>query len=807
MNTGYALASSTSPLAYGVDIDDEEAARIAAEKENVRAINAHAEMKAVVANLEQMARDRVQRKLPKEQQAIRDLEQYWGRYDEDTQKKLNEGNKSKLFINYTRQKTDAMTARLQDLLFPTDDKNWGISPTPVPTLTEDASASAAAADALALQASEAAKEAVADGDPARMQQVSELEQRRDQAQQKADQLARQVDEGRKRAKLMEYEIEDQLTESNYNAVCRDVLEDACKLGTGIAKGPVTGSVVRKGWKSQQDGTYKLVKSDGTSQPAMRHVNWWSYFPDMDARSPTEGEGDLERHLLNRKGLLDLADLPGFDKEAIKRLAKNRDGRESAPAYMADLRNLTASAVTFSQSNIAGGTTGSTINGKFYHVWEYTGPLDEEDVARLANAIEDPLKRQQMYDDIDGCDPLERLNCIVWFCEGEVLKFALYPYESGESMYSVFNLVKDETSMFGYGIPFLISDPQAAINAACRALMDNAGLATGPQIVIDSKAVEPVDGVFEIVPRKLWEAKDGIKKDTRPFEAFDIPMHGQELEAIIGMFKATTDDMSGMPALAQGEQGAGVTKTAQGMALLMNSSNVVFRRYVKNFDDDFTAPNIRRWYDWNMQFSKKEEIKGDYTTDARGSSVLLAREMQATNLTAIIDRFGMHPVYGPMLKAAPLLRKLFQAMMIPTEEVVYTDDEIQTAQAAQAKQEPEEDPEKAADRQVKVELANQAADRAEKLAQQQWAHEERIAAMHRDTELIKMATVANISLDKAANDLQKVQLQMGQKDREIATEVAIEAKNAAEAHARGEEPTGSGGFISAGSKPASGEAAG
>jgi hypothetical protein len=48
--------------------------------------------------------------------------------------------KSRAIINMTRPKTKAWAARLGDLLFPADDKNWGISPTPVPELTEKAKA-------------------------------------------------------------------------------------------------------------------------------------------------------------------------------------------------------------------------------------------------------------------------------------------------------------------------------------------------------------------------------------------------------------------------------------------------------------------------------------------------------------------------------------------------------------------------------------------------------------------------------------------------------------------------------------------
>jgi hypothetical protein len=139
-------------------------------------------------------------------------------------------------------------------------------------------------------------------------------------------------------------------------------------------------------------------------------------------------------------------------------------------------------------------------------------------------------------------------------------------------------------------------------------------------------------------------------------------------------------------MAQGEIGEIPKNTPFGTTVLtMGNANVVFRDGIKNFDDDVTVPDLRRLYDWNMQFSPKEEIKGDYDVKATGSAVLLVREMQAQSLMAIAMNFGGHPVYGPMLKNRDLLRKIFQAHMIPADEVMLSDEQIDAVLAIAAKQ--------------------------------------------------------------------------------------------------------------------------
>lgn len=717
---------------------------------------------AIAGNLEKIANERVSKRLPIEKRWIEDLQQYHGRYETRIEANLKAGEKSQLFINLTRPKTDAMAARLMDLLFPTDDRNWGIGPTPVPELTEAAAAAMAKARAMKEQV-EAAAQAPAPGQAPSPSMPAPNPQAMVEAQSEADKLNAIIEEARKRADLMANEIDDQLNESNYQAVMRDVIDVAAKLGTGVAKGPVTGDKIRKGWKKQVDPAtgqegFGLSIAQG-DQPAMRFVDLWSFFPDDEVSCVEDGEGVLERHLLNPKKLRALADLTGFDKDAIRRLL-NLKPSMSAPSYLTDLRNINE------------GNQQSTNN--LYHVWEYTGCLSAEDMRDLALAMGQPSTAAEMED----IDPLEQIDAVVWFCQGEVLKFAIYPYDSGECMYSVFNLAKDEASIFGYGIPHIMNHPQKSLNAAWRMMMDNAGMSSAPQIVIDTSQILPADGSWKVTGGKFWKAKGGIPRDKRAFETFDIPTRQGDLAAIIQMSMQFIDMQTQMPALAQGEQGSGVTKTAQGMAILMNSANVVFRRIVKNFDDDMTTPNIRRFYDWNMQFNTKDDIKGDYAVDARGSSVLLVREMQAQNLMILAMQLGGHPVYGPMLKSRDLLAKVFQAHMIPADEVLLSDDEIAAIMAKAeiaAKEQmalaakPGDDP---ALKEREIELREREINAKVEIENMKTDTAKVIATMNRDSAMMKMAETMNLTIDQISADLEKHRTALASKERIFAAEAAM-----------------------------------
>ena len=91
----------------------------------------------LASKLEKRAVELARRREPLSRRWYADIQQYEGRYPEDVRVALErDPSASKLFVNMTRPKTRIMKARLADVLFPTDDLNWDIEPTPDPELAE-----------------------------------------------------------------------------------------------------------------------------------------------------------------------------------------------------------------------------------------------------------------------------------------------------------------------------------------------------------------------------------------------------------------------------------------------------------------------------------------------------------------------------------------------------------------------------------------------------------------------------------------------------------------------------------------------
>lgn len=702
-------------------------------------------LEALVGRLTTLAKEQESKKTSIEERWLEDLRQYHGRYDASTEAKLKGSEKSRLYVNMTRPKTHAWEAKLSDMLFPTDGtKNWGIRPTPVPEL----------------------QKAISQGQPEEPN-VSTIQGQADQAAQvspEAEEATAIMEEAKAESSAMELEIDDQLKQAKYDISMRQVLHDACKIGTGVSKGPTLTNKIRRRWERGADddgGVVHVLGEVEDPRPDNSRVDPWSFFPDMSAGRMEEAGFAFERHLYNAKQVKALAKQPGFDRDELRKLLEEKP-HEGYPSYVTVLREITGS--------------GQDSLKERFHVWEYHGPIEHDDLEAI-------LESAGKGDEFEDYDPLDEVNVIVWFSQGHLLKFGEQPMESGDLLYSVFAFERDDTSMFGFGVPYLMRDSQKAVNGAWRMTMDNGGLSTGPQVVVDTTAIEPADGSWTLTPRKVWQKKKAtVPGAGDPFAVFNIPNNQAELTNIINMARQFADDETSLPAIEQqrGDASAShVTRTAMGMAILMNAVNVVFRRVVKNFDDEMTVPNITRMYDWNMQFSRKDAIKGDFEVDARGSSVLLVREIQAQNLMVMASTFTNHPVLGPMTKAAALYRKLVEAHMLSPNEIVMTDDEIKAAQqkaAESAGQDPE-----LIKLQMEMEIATMNANT--KL---------QVAAIERETELITVAEKNNMTIAELQVRLGIEQIRTKSKEDIFVAEAEMEQVLAAQG-ATG----GSGGFLSAG----------
>ena len=622
------------------------------------------DLAALGQSLDKKFRDNETKRQYIELRWLEDLRQYHGRYDADVESAIVEAKGCTLFLNITKPKTHAFSARVMDMVLPTDEKNWGLEATPVPEL------------ATSKQPDEQAI------DPATQQPMA-TDQGHPVLQKDLDSATKT--EADERAEKMEDEVADQFAEADYNAVQRKAIDQMAKLGTSVVMGPFIKDEWRVKWEPLVDPTTKkthyqrkLVPNED-KRPSLQWVDVWDFYPDMTANEPKGWAFSFVQQFANEHQLRKMAKQFNWIEEQVDKVLETTPFNIRSLTWMNELKQLSET---------------SNVLDNRYRVLRYYGEIDRDDLRLVGK-------------DPDKLGVTDITYAVVWMCAGIILKIDLNPLDSGEMPFSVAYCDKDEASPFGSGIPRLMRGEQESANSSWRMLHDNGGLSVCPQTVMKVNSVIPADGDPHMRPKKVWYVGDDVQDIGRVFAQFSVDSHQEELTNLLQLGIRFADDVTQLPLLMQGDQAPHITQTAQGMSLLYNASTVVLRRSVKLYDDHMIVPLVGRFYDWNMQFNPRDDIKGDFRAIARGSSTLLDKEQQGAAYTDMMQ-LAMQPTWEPYVDKEKLIRKALKAKRI--EDVILDADTIKAnlkaqqdaaAAAAQAGGKPGADPQMLAIEQEKV----------------------------------------------------------------------------------------------------------
>ena len=228
---------------------------------------------------------------------------------------------------------------------------------------------------------------------------------------------------------------------------------------------------------------------------------------------------------------------------------------------------------------------------------------------------------------------------VWILGDIIIKANISPIEGVTIPYHFYYYDKDDTSIWGEGIPRIMRDAQKLFNAAVRAMLDNAAISAGPIIEANTDLLDPDEDPTDLFPFRVF-LRDGQGADAmaQAIRVYSLPSHTNEFMTMINFFMSATDEVTAIPRYmyrdTQNIGGAG--KTASGLSMLMGAANVTVKDQIKNFDEGITLPFIKGLYYWNMEFNPKENIKGDYEVMAKGSTSLIAREVKAESLITFMN---------------------------------------------------------------------------------------------------------------------------------------------------------------------------
>lgn len=573
-------------------------------------------------------------RLLQEQHWVSAMRQYRCMYEPEELAGIKNG-RSKIFVGITKQKIDATTARMMSLLFPASgERNWSIVPTPMPSMDPQV---------MALEAQQA------------MQEGRQPRPPQELAQERAD--------------AMDTAISDQLSDmqgrKNYRACCRDVMFQALLYGTGLLKGPL--AEIRKGRRlgfDQSTNTWGMFPiEDGSAdeiRPYFESASIWDVYLDQGTSDPRQMRYVWHVHTMTAKELSErLAGEPLFDGEAILSYVREHPEGDIQPYWWeTDLRTL---------GGDAGSTEAQRPKGR-YRIYERWGQVQAGELRKAGIDL--------------GIDDARVLDANVWMLGDRIIKIAPVPIAGMGIPFYVMHYHKDESSVWGDGMAWLLRDLQSAVNAAIRMALDNAAISSIPQIALNYGALS-ANTDLTVYPGKVWAFEDS--QDMREaMMVWTIPTSSNQILQIYTLLSQIMDEVS-VPRYLSGDN-SGVTgagDTASGLSMLMNAANLTIQDLVRNFDDGVTAPFIAAMYSWNMVLNPDPAVKGDFDVVATGSSSLLVKEAESQKMLQIFQ-ITNSPRFLGRVKDDLFISELFKMFNLP-DKILRTETEFQQHQLQEMQQ--------------------------------------------------------------------------------------------------------------------------
>lgn len=464
-----------------------------------------------------------------------------------------------------------------------------------------------------------------------------------------------------KADLMRARIEDQLAEGGWYQGFDAFVNDLSTYPLAIIKGPTIRKKVVLEWGKDETGNTKPIVKDKLI-PMFERVDPFRIYPEPGVSSLNEGYV-IEHKPMSRSDLSGLIGVPGFDDEAIRMALDEGTSCSWFGSYNELEKNeLEAKHSTWFR------------NTDMYDCMEFWGK------------ISGAMLREWGMDEEQVPDRAKEYNACVWLVGNYVIKAMLNYDPLGNTPYHATSMFKVPGALWGRSIPELLADVQATCNAAVRSLVNNMGIASGPQVEINVSRVAPGEDITQIFPWKITQTTDDkTGGSSQAVHFFQPDSNANEFMAIFEKFSRLADEYSGVPSYVSGDISVtGAGRTSSGLSMLMGAAGKSIRQVVSFIDNDVIKPVITAQFIYNMRFDPDESIKGDAFCVPKGAVNLAVKEtaevrrVEFLNATANPIDFQIMGLDG----RANVLRQVAKSLQMPEDEVVPSRTKLQMKMQAE-----------------------------------------------------------------------------------------------------------------------------
>ncbi|MFN7323079.1 MAG: hypothetical protein ACK5SP_02280 [bacterium] len=553
-----------------------------------------------------------------------------GEYDPDKAQEIALSGGSDIFMMITDVKCNAAKSWMQDVLFQ-DDRGFDLTPSQQPAIPPEVKMSII--DFVRMEA----QEFVAQG-----QQIHP-EAFRTRLEEVHDTILERIREDAKEsAERMSKVIQDQMAEGGYKRAMEDFVDDFVTYPTAILKGPS----VRKKKKLQWGPSFTPIVVDDYFREVER-VSPYDIYPSPNASNVDDGYL-IQRHRMTPKTVESMKGVPGYSDDEIDQVLEMY-GRNGYRYFEYGDQQ---------RDNLEGKYHSRLYQDGVIEALEFWGPVMGE-----------MLQQWGMKD----VDPKKVYEVNAWQIGAYVIKCVINPDPLGRRPYEIASWRTIPGAFWGTALPEVMRDVQIMCNASARALANNMGIASGPQVDISVDRLADGEELTQMYPWKIWQTTSDKTGGGQPAVRFFMPdMKAQELMQVYNQFARQADEVTGIPNYVYGATsgGSGAGRTASGLSMLMDNASKGIKAAVMSIDHVITMV-VSRFYLHNMMYNPDPYIKGDFKIIARGAMGLIHKEQISVRrnefLAATANPVDLQ-IVGPEGRAY-LLREMAKGLQMDTDKLV------------------------------------------------------------------------------------------------------------------------------------------
>lgn len=508
-----------------------------------------------------------------------------GEYDPADKKAISDVGGSDIYMMISDIKAAAAESWINDVIASAGDRPYDFEPANNPQLPPEMAQMIA--DFVMVEATPFLQEGAQvhpDAFRARMEEVH-------------DQIVvRLHEEAKQSAERMSALVEDQMNQGGFWPALRDFIRNFTTYPTAVMKGPVVRRKKRLTWGPNYS---PLVIEEFYRETC--NVSPYDIYPGPNSRGVNDGYL-IERHRMQARQINDLIGVPGYNPAEIAE-ALSKYGRsglkytENGDIERALLENKSSFGYFLDQT-IEVLEFWGPVMGSMLREWGFRGKVEDTKVYEV-NA---------------------------WLVGGHVIKATLNPDPLGRRPYHIASWRPIPGSFWGESLMKKVRDVQRMCNNAARALANNMGIASGPQVDAAVDRLPDGEVLSDMYPWKIWQTTSDRTGANQPAIRFFQPdMKAQELMNVYLTFMKQADEVTGIPNYIYGSsQASGAGRTASGLSMLMDNAAKGIKQAIGSVDSMMSGI-AGGLYTHNMLYHPDPYVKGDFKLTTRGALGVLVRE--------------------------------------------------------------------------------------------------------------------------------------------------------------------------------------